>query len=127
MDWIFIRDLPIDTVIGVFDWERAIQQRLFIDVDLAWDITAAAQTDDLYYALDYSAVAVNLQAWARDYSCQLIERLADYLAQRLLAEFNTPKVRLTLYKPGAIPAARTLGVCIEREHEALGSGESKGG
>ena len=114
MDWILIRDLPINTVIGVFDWERAIQQRLFIDVDLAWDITAAANTDDLAFALDYSAVAEKLQAWAQGYSCQLIERLADYLARCLLAEFNTPQVRLTVYKPGAIPAARTVGVSIER-------------
>jgi 7,8-dihydroneopterin aldolase/epimerase/oxygenase len=114
MDWIFIRDLPLDTVIGVFEWERAIQQRLYLDVDLAWDITAAAQTDDLAFALDYSAVAAQLQSWAQNYSCQLIERLADYLARRLLAEFNTPKVRLTLYKPGAIPTARTLGVSLER-------------
>jgi dihydroneopterin aldolase len=117
MDWIFIRDLPIDTVIGVFDWERAIEQRLFLDVDLAWDITAAAQSDDLAHALDYSAVAARLQFWAKNYSCQLIERLADYLAQQLLAEFNIPRVRLILYKPGAVSAARTLGVSIERARQ----------
>lgn len=117
MDWIFIRDLPLETVIGVFDWERAIQQRLYVDVDLAWDITLAAQTDDLAYALNYAEVAERLQMWARENSCQLIERLADYLARQLLAEFNTPCVRLTLYKPGAIPSARTLGVSIERARE----------
>ncbi|HEY6527887.1 MAG TPA: dihydroneopterin aldolase [Cellvibrionaceae bacterium] len=117
MDWIFIRDLPVDTVIGVFEWERAIQQRLFLDVDLAWDISAAAQSDDLTYALNYAAVAERLKFWAENYSCQLIERLADYLARQLLAEFNTPRVRLTVYKPGAVPAARTLGVSIERAQE----------
>ncbi|HRH77948.1 MAG TPA: dihydroneopterin aldolase [Cellvibrionaceae bacterium] len=117
MDWIFIRDLPLDTRIGVFAWEQAIEQRLFLDVDLAWDIRLAAQTDDLAHALNYAAVAEHLQAWARDYSCQLIERLAEYLAQCLLREFNIPRVCLTLYKPGAVPTARTLGVRIERERE----------
>lgn len=117
MDWIFIRDLPLDTCIGVFAWEQAIEQRLFLDVDLAWDISLAAQTDDLAHALNYAAVAERLQAWAQGYSCQLIERLAEHLAQSLLREFNTPAVRLTLYKPGAVAAARTLGVRIERWRE----------
>lgn len=115
MDWIFIRDLPVDTCIGVFAWEQAISQRLYLDVDLAWDISLAAKTDDLAHALNYAAVAERLQSWAQNYSCQLIERLAEYLAQQLLNEFNTPRVRLTLYKPGAVPSARTLGVRIERE------------
>jgi len=118
MDWIFIRDLPLDTCIGVFAWEQAIEQRLFLDVDLAWDISLAAQTDDLACALDYSAVAASLQVWAKTFNCQLIERLAEHLAQNLLRAFNTPRVRLTLYKPGAIPAARTLGVSIERTRGA---------
>lgn len=117
MDWIVIRDLPIDTVIGVFAWEQAIEQRLYVDVDLAWDISLAVQTDDLVYALNYAAVAESLQRWAKNYSCQLIERLADYLARQLLTEFATPRVCLTLYKPGAIPSARTLGVRIERSLE----------
>ena len=118
MDWIFIRDLPLDTRIGVFAWEQAIVQRLYVDVDLAWDISLAAQTDDLAYALDYAAVATKLQSWAQANTCQLIERLAEHLAQQLLQDFATPRVRLTLYKPGAVPAARTLGVSIERAREA---------
>ena len=76
MDWIFIRDLPLDTRIGVFAWEQAIVQRLYVDVDVAWDISLAAQTDDLAFALDYAAVASKLQSWAQANACQLIERLA---------------------------------------------------
>ena len=115
MDIVFIDGLEVDTVIGVYDWERGIRQCLRLDLQLGWDIAPAAAGDDLAAALDYAAVSARVQAFAADSSFQLVETFAERLAAQLMAEFGIRWLRLRLTKPGAVPAARGgVGVEIER-------------
>lgn len=114
MDRIFIRDLKVETVIGVLDWERSVKQLLLLDLDIEWDIRPAAADDNLALTLDYKALSDGVIAFIESTEYLLIETLAENVAQFILREFNVPWLRLALYKPGAIPAARTLGVQIER-------------
>ena len=65
-DYVSVRDLRVAAVIGVHDWERAIEQTLIISVNMAADVRRAAATDDLADALDYSAVASTITAVVRD-------------------------------------------------------------
>ncbi len=115
MDTVFINALEVDCVIGVYDWERQIRQRLIIDLTLGWDNRAPAAGDDLSLALDYASVSARVQAFAADSAFQLVETFAERLAATLLAEFGMPWLRLRITKPGAVPAARGgVGVEIER-------------
>lgn len=115
MDIVFIDGLEVDTVIGVYDWERGIRQCLSLDLQLGWDIAAAAASDDLGAALDYAAVSARVQAFAAESAFQLVETFAERLAALLMAEFGIRWLRLRLTKPGAVPAARGgVGVEIER-------------
>ena len=115
MDIVFIEDLRIETVIGIYDWERGIRQCLTLDLQLGWDIRPAAAGDQLAAALDYAAVAARVQAFAAASCFQLVETFAERLAALLMAEFGIPWLRLRLTKPGAVPAARGgVGVEIER-------------
>lgn len=114
MDIIFVRDLKIDTVIGVYAWERDIRQQLSFDLEMAADIRPAAAGDDITKALDYSAVAARLTEFVGTSSFKLLETLAEQCAQIVLQEFNVPWLRLRVMKPGAVPAARDVGVLIER-------------
>ena len=114
MDIVYIRDLHIDTVIGVYDWERRIKQTLSFDVDMATDIRKAAATDDLQFAVNYKAVSDRIIAFAEARQPQLIETLAEEVAQIILTEFGVPWLRLKLSKAGAVSAAGDLGVIIER-------------
>lgn len=115
MDQVFIKGLAVDAVIGVYDWERTIRQRLVIDLDMGWDIAAAAAGDDLSATLDYAAVSQRVAAFVEESSFQLVEALAERLAQLILSEFNVPWLRLRVTKPGAVPAAAGgVGVLIER-------------
>lgn len=114
MDIIFVRDLKIDTVIGVYDWERDIRQQLSFDLEMAADIGPAAASDNVADALDYSAVAARLTEFVRTSEFQLIEALAERCAQLVLKEFGVPWLRLRVVKPGAVAAAREVGVLIER-------------
>ena len=115
MDIVFIDGLEVDTVIGVYDWERGIRQCLILDLQLGWDIRPAAAGDDLAAALDYAAVSARVQAFAAESTFQLVETFAERLATLLMAEFGIRWLRLRITKPGAVPAARGgVGVEIER-------------
>ncbi len=114
MDHIRIEDLRIETVIGVYDWEREIRQVVALDVTLPADIAAAAARDEIDATIDYKAVAKRLIALVEASRCQLIETLAERCAALILDEFDVPWVRLSVRKPGAVTGARDVGVVIER-------------
>lgn len=114
MDIIFLSDLRIDTVIGIFDWERRIKQTVIFDLEMATDIKKAAATDSIEDTLDYKAVAKRVIQFVEDSEFQLVETLAEKVAQMILGEFNVPWVRLKLNKTGAIRGAKDVGILIER-------------
>ena len=114
MDIIFIRDLRIDTVIGIYDWERSIKQTLHFDVEMATNIRKAAATDLIEDTLNYKAVAKRVITFVEDSSFQLVETLAERVAELILEEFSVPWLRLTLNKAGAVRGAQGVGVIIER-------------
>ncbi len=116
-DRVFLRGLALDTVIGVYAWEREVRQRLLVDLEMAWSIAPAAASDKVDDALDYSAVAHRLRTFAADAKFALIEKMAEELAALVQREFGVTWVRLRLCKPGAVPEAHDVGVIIERgEH-----------
>jgi dihydroneopterin aldolase len=114
LDRVFIDGLEVDTVIGAYDWERSIRQCLRLDLSFAWDNRPAAAGDDLSKALDYASVSARIQAFAEAATFELVETFAERLVEVLMSEFQIPWVHLKLTKPGAVPAARGVGVEIER-------------
>lgn len=114
MDIIFIRDLRIDTVIGIYDWERAIKQTIHLDLEMGTDIARAAATDHIDDTLNYKAVSKRVIAFVEESSFQLVETLAERIVELVLSEFDVPWMRLTLNKGGAVRGAKGVGVIIER-------------
>jgi 7,8-dihydroneopterin aldolase/epimerase/oxygenase len=114
MDVVFLRDLRIETVIGVYDWERKIRQPVILDVEMGCDIRRAAASDCIEDAVDYKAVAKRLTQFVGESHFQLVETLAERCAAILLQEFTIPWVRISINKIGAVSGARDVGVCIER-------------
>jgi dihydroneopterin aldolase len=117
-DVVFVRGLQLDTVIGVYAWEREVRQRLLLDLEMATDIRPAAVSDDVTDALNYAAVSERLRAFAAGNSFLLIEKLAEELANVVMREFFVSWVRLRLCKPGAVAQAEDVGVLIERGERA---------
>lgn len=114
MDIIFLRDLRVEAVIGIWEWERKIRQTISIDLEMAADIRKAAASDRVEDTLNYKSVAKRLQAFVADSSFQLVETLAERIAAIVIDEFDVPWVRVRINKPGAIRGARDVGVLIER-------------
>jgi len=114
MDIIFISEMKIDTVIGIWDWERKIRQTVVIDLEMAADIRKAAASDSVDDTLNYKLVAKRVQEFVGDSEFQLVETLAEKIAAIINDEFAVPWVRVRVNKPGAIRGARDVGVVIER-------------
>ncbi|UCC56436.1 MAG: dihydroneopterin aldolase [Gammaproteobacteria bacterium] len=114
MDIIFISDLRIETIIGIYDWERKVRQTVSLDLEMAADIRKAAATDRIEDTLNYKAVAKRLIAFVGDSEYQLVETLAEKIAEIVIDEFNVSWVRLKLHKPGALRGSRDVGILIER-------------
>ncbi len=114
MDIVYIRELRIDTIIGLHPWEREVRQTLCLDLDMAADISRAAQTDDIQYALNYQAVAERVTALVADSEFLLVETLAERICALVREEFGVPWLRLRLSKPGALREARDVGLVVER-------------
>lgn len=114
MDIVFIEDLKVDTVIGIYDWERQIRQTISIDLEMAHDIQPAAQEDTIDKYLDYKSVAKRIIAFVEESEFQLVETLAEKIAEIVRNEFNVPWLRLKLSKPGAVRGSKNVGVIIER-------------
>ena len=114
MDTVFIEDLRIDTVIGIYDWERRIRQTLVFDLEMGFDNRRPAATDDIADTLNYKAVSKRLMEFVRASEFGLVETLAERCAQIVLDEFGVEWLRLKLSKPGAVRGARAVGVVIER-------------
>jgi 7,8-dihydroneopterin aldolase/epimerase/oxygenase len=114
MDIVYIRDLKVDTVIGIFDWERRIRQTVSLDLEMAADIRKAALSDHIDDALDYKAVGKRLISFIQTSEFQLVETLSEKVAEIVLSEFNVRWLKLRLSKPGALRGAKDVGIIIER-------------
>jgi len=114
MDRVFIENLTIETVIGIFDWERDIRQAVSLDLEMDFDIRQAAATDAIADTLDYKAVAKRLIRFVERSEFQLVETLAEKCAAIVLAEFPVEHLKLKLSKPGAVRGSSAVGVIIER-------------
>lgn len=114
VDIIYISDLRIETVIGIFDWERKIKQTVVLDVEMAADCRKAAQSDNVEDTLNYKSVAKRLLEFVGNSEYQLVETLAERCAEIVMNEFHVPWVKLRVNKRGALRGARDVGVIIER-------------
>ncbi|MGH8378241.1 MAG: dihydroneopterin aldolase, partial [Gammaproteobacteria bacterium] len=102
MDTVFIRDLRVETVVGIYDWERRIKQIVSLDLDMGTDIARAANSDRIEDTLDYKTVAKRVAQFVSEAEFQLVETLAEKVAALILEEFKVGKVKVTLHKPGAV-------------------------
>jgi len=114
MDIVFIRELCIETVIGIYDWERKIKQFVCIDLELGTDISSASDSDVINDTVDYKAVSKELKSFIGDSNFQLIEALAEESIKLIFDKFDVSYIKGRFSKPGAVTGSKEVGVIIER-------------
>jgi len=125
MDKVFIRDLKVQGILGIHDWERVTPREIIINVTLFTDIRPAAKSDNIADCVDYSAMAKKVRAYAESAARMTVEALANDLARLCLEEPKVKKVIVRVDKPGAVPEAASVGVEVERARQAGGRREAK--
>ena len=117
-DIVYVRDLQVAALIGIYDWERQIRQMINIDLEMGWDNRKAAATDDIQYTLNYKAASKMVLDLVKHSEYQLVETLAERIAELLLDKMQIPWVKVTLGKPKAVSGSREVGVIITRKRKA---------
>lgn len=112
MDKIFLSQLSIECIVGIWDWERRVKQTVVVDVEMAADIRRAAATDSIEDTIDYKRVAKRLLAFVGDSQYQLVETLTEQIARVIVTEFGVTWVKVRWNKRGAIRVARDVGLEI---------------
>ena len=113
-DTIFLHELRVQTVVGIWEWERKIRQTVSIDLEMAADIARAAKNDSIEDTLNYKSVAKRVKQFVEDSEFQLVETMAEKIAETVLAEFELPWIEVRVSKPGAIRGVKNVGVLIRR-------------
>ena len=114
MDIIFLRELKVVTLIGIYEREKRVPQTLQLDLEIALPNSRACRSDDIKDALDYAQVAQHIQTVLSNGHFSLLEALAEHIAQFILTEFKSPWVKVSVAKLGVLRGVKKLGVCIER-------------
>lgn len=124
MDVIFINDLRLDLLIGVYEWERKVPQTVQFDLEIALPGHQAAQSDRLADTIDYAAIVSRIETSLAENHFSLLEKLAEHVAQLLLRDFKSPWVKVSVTKLAPLPGVKRLGVTIERGERPAQAGRS---
>lgn len=115
MDTILIRDLRVETLIGIHRRERHVTQTVSLDLDIGIPGTAVFESDKVADTIDYEQVALKIGALAASGHFRLVETLAERIARLLLEDFGAPWVKVSAAKIGILANAKLVGVTIERK------------
>tara|TARA_B100000475_G_scaffold14896_1_gene11071 strand:+ start:297 stop:644 length:348 start_codon:yes stop_codon:yes gene_type:complete len=114
MDKVFIKNLQVETIIGIFDWEREVRQVVSIDLEMEFDNKKAAKSDDIKDALNYKKIGKRVSGYVKKSKYKLVERLAEQIAKIVLKEFPVSSLILSVTKPGALRGSESVGIRITR-------------
>ena len=114
MDKVFIKNLQVETIIGIFNWEREVRQVVSIDLEMEFDNKVAAKSDDIENALDYKKIGKRVSSYVERSKFKLVERLAEQIAKLVLKEFPVSSLTISVTKPGALRGSESVGISITR-------------
>ena len=109
-----IQNLHVQGILGVNSWERTTLREIIINAMLYTDTRRAAQSDDIAVCVDYSRVAKEIRALVERSRRFTVEALAEDIAALCINRTGVQKVLVRVEKPGAVTAAESIGVEIER-------------
>jgi len=117
MDKIYIRDLALRCITGLYPEERENKQDVVINVVMETDLRAAGKSDDLNDTVDYKTIKLNILDFVENSDYQLIESLAEGIAGICLADSKIQSATVTIDKPGALRFAKSVAVEVTRTRD----------
>ena len=114
MDTLFLRDFRLQMIIGIYEWERKIPQTVQLDLEIGLPHSRACLTDDVADSINYADVAQRIRDTIAQRDFNLVEALAEHVAQVVLTEFGSPWIKVCVTKLAVVRGIKKLGICIER-------------
>lgn len=114
MDTLFLHGFTVETLIGVYEWERKQCQQLLLDLDIGTDFHISAHSDDIKDTIHYGELAETLRELLINQEFFLLEALAEYIAQFILSRYSIEWVKVKIVKPGILSGVEQVGVQIKR-------------
>ncbi len=114
MDKFVIKDLQIETIVGIYDWEKEVKQIISLDIEIDYDMKKPSRSDKLSDTLNYKKISKRVISLVEKSRTNLIENLAEKIAQTIIKEFKVKKVKLFLKKSGALRGSELVGIKIQR-------------
>ena len=113
MDIIFISELRLDIRVGVYDWEKAVSQKVQFDLEVGLP-ARKSKGDALSDTVDYAAIVARIEKSLAENRFGLLESLAEHVAGLIMGEFRSPWVKVSVSKLAPLKNVKRLGVTIER-------------
>lgn len=115
MGKIYITGLTVETLIGVYDWERVRNTELLLDITLDVDLTNAMLSDDVNDTVDYAKVAECIVEVGKESQFELLEAFGASVMDAVMAKFSVSSIMLKIVKPNILPNAQTVAVEMSRD------------
>lgn len=117
LDKIFIRDLLVRCIVGIYPEERREKQDVIVNIILHADLTKAGQSDDIEDTVNYKTIKKEVLAMVQTSEFLLIEKLATEITRIALQDSLVQRVDVSIDKPGALRFARSVAVEISRTRD----------
>jgi 7,8-dihydroneopterin aldolase/epimerase/oxygenase len=111
---VFVRDLEVMALIGIYDHEKVNPQRIIVNIDLSVHEAEGPITDEISHVVSYEIIAKKVETIVAEGHVNLVETLAERFAESCLRDKRVAAARVRIEKPDIIPNARSVGVEIER-------------
>jgi len=121
VDKVFIKNLEIEAIIGIYDFERTTPQKVVFDMEMSWNTQKAAKSENIDDALNYKTLSDHLKDYVSNSEFLLIETLAEQVAQIVLEDYGVEWLSLTVHKPDALDGNTDVGVEIIRQAKTVKS------
>ncbi|MDD5241328.1 MAG: dihydroneopterin aldolase [Sulfuricella sp.] len=121
MDIVFLEEIKLDIVIGIYEWERKVSQTIRIDIEIGLPHSRAGKSDDIADTIDYGVVMERIRQTAAEKHFSLVEAFAEHIAALIRSEFGAPWVKVSVAKLGMLRGVKRLGIIIERGERSSAS------
>jgi 7,8-dihydroneopterin aldolase/epimerase/oxygenase len=111
---VFVRDLELMALIGIYEHEKREPQRVIVNIDLSVKEGEGPKDDDIRHVVSYEIVVKKVQSIIAEGHINLVESLCEKIAASCLTDKRVMAARVRVEKPDIIPNARSVGVEIER-------------
>lgn len=117
MDFIHIHELRLKCIVGVYDYERRETQDVILSISIGLNLCGAGKSDKLEDTVDYKKLQDDIKSLVDHSSFQLIESIAESVADLCLKIEKIEQVKVLVEKPAALQFSRTVAVEIFRSRK----------